>query len=230
SFHESQGQRMAFTFGENLWKWRLQSHVSHKTFEKFDNFTDKIIQYLGTSTARKSLVVQHESFYNSGDVLEITAQFFNKNYEFDENARLTLALQNKETKATKNYDLLKGSNSYKVNFDGLSPGTYTFQVKELNTNTNYSGTFEVLDFDIEKQFVNPDFNRLQQLSLQNNGSVFMPNQLESLIKNLIEDNQYVSIQKERVQKSPLIDWIWLLIIVVIVFATEWFMRKYHGLL
>jgi hypothetical protein len=230
SLHESQGQRMAFTFGENLWKWRLQSHVNQKTFEKFDNFTDKIIQYLGTSTARKSLVVQHESFYNSGDVMEITAQFFNKNYEFDENARLTLALQNKETKATKNYDLLKGSNNYKVNFDGLSPGTYTFQVKELNTNTTYSGIFEVLDFDIEKQFVNPDFNRLQQLTLQNNGSVFIPNQLETLIQNLLEDSQFSSIQKERVQKSPLIDWIWLLIMVVSLFTIEWFLRKYHGLL
>jgi len=230
SLYENQGQRLAFTFGENLWKWRLNSHVQNKTFEKFDNFTDKIIQYLGTSSARKSLVVNHESFYNSGDILEITAQFFNKNYEFDENARLTLTLQNKETKSSKNYDLLKSTNSYKANFDGLAAGAYTFQVKELNTNTSYNASFEVLDFDIENQFVNPDISRLKQLSAQNKGTLFLPNQVEGLIKSLAEDNQFVPIQKERVQKSPLIDWIWLLIIVVSLFATEWFMRKYHGLL
>ncbi|MFN4199077.1 MAG: hypothetical protein ACK4FS_08645, partial [Flavobacterium sp.] len=230
AFYESQGQRMAFTFGENLWKWRLQSHVEHKNFEKFDGFADKIIQYLSTGDARKSLVVNHERFYNSGDILDITAQFFNKNYEFDENARLTLRLENKETKATKNYDLLKSATTYKVNLDGLEPGAYTFQVKELNTNTTYTGGFDVLDFDIEQQFVNPDLKRLNQLAVQQGGTVVMPNQITSLIQKLVDAPEFVSVQKERIQKSPLIDWVWLLILVVTFFATEWFLRKYHGLL
>lgn len=230
SFYESQGQRMAFTFGENLWKWRLQSHVEHKNFEKFDGFADKIIQYLSTGDARKSLVVNHERFYNSGDILDIMAQFFNKNYEFDENARLTLRLENKETKATKNYDLLKSSTTYKVNLDGLDPGAYTFQVKELNTNTTYTGGFDVLDFDIEQQFVNPDLQRLNQLAVQQGGTVVMPNQITSLIQKLVDAPEFVSVQKERIQKSPLIDWVWLLLLVVGLFATEWFMRKYHGML
>jgi hypothetical protein len=44
-------------------------------------------------------------FYNSGDAIEITAQY-NKNYEFDDKARLTIIITNIETKQTKNYDLL----------------------------------------------------------------------------------------------------------------------------
>jgi hypothetical protein len=51
------------------------------------------------------LVVSHE-FYNSGDAIEIT-EYFNKNYEFDDKARLTIIITNIETKQTKNYDLLK---------------------------------------------------------------------------------------------------------------------------
>jgi hypothetical protein len=112
AFAENQGRRTAFLLGENSWKWRLQSHIDNQGFEKYDVFVDKIIQYLATSASKKSLVVTHESFYNSGDEIIINAQYFNKNYEFDEKARLTITVTNAETKQSKNYDLLKGNNSF----------------------------------------------------------------------------------------------------------------------
>ena len=90
--------------------------------------------------------------------------------------------------------------------------------------------FEVLDFEIEKQFVNPDKSRLEQLASNTNGTVFYPNQMDSLIKSLLENENYIPTQKETIKKSPLIDWISLLILAIITLATEWFTRKYNGLL
>ncbi|MFT7165120.1 MAG: hypothetical protein ACI9CZ_001707, partial [Flavobacterium sp.] len=132
AFAENQGRRAAFLLGENFWKWRLQSNVENKSFDKFDVFIDKTIQFLASNNSKKSLVVNHESFYNSGEAIEISAQYFNKNYEFDEKARLSIAVINTETNQAKNYDLLKSDNSYKVNLDGLAAGNYNFTVKELN--------------------------------------------------------------------------------------------------
>lgn len=142
------------------------------------------------------MVVSHESFYNSGDALDITAQYFNKNYEFDDKARLTIIITNTETKQTKNYDLLKGNNFYKVNLDGLAAGAYNFSVKELNSNTSYSSHFEILDFDREKQFVNPDLEKLSQLATQTKGVVYFPNQVDALITSLLEDDDYKAIEKQ----------------------------------
>lgn len=230
AFAENQGKRTAFLLGENSWKWRLQSHIDNQSFEKYDVFVDKIIQYLASTTSRKSLVVTHESFYNSGEAIEINAQYFNKNYEFDEKARLTITVTNAETKQTKNYDLLKGNNSFSVNLDGLSTGKYNFIVKELNTNTSYSSHFEILDFDIEKQFVNPDVVKLKQLALQTNGKAFFENQADDLIQQLLENKEYKSIEKNVSTKTPLIDWVWLLILITVLLTTEWFVRKYNGLL
>ncbi|HEY6143009.1 MAG TPA: hypothetical protein VIV55_06190 [Flavobacterium sp.] len=230
AFAENQGKRSAFLLGENIWKWRLQSHVDNQSFEKFDVFTDKIIQFLASNDSKKSLVVNHESFYNSGEAIEILASYFNKNYEFDEKARLTISVTNTKTKQTKNYDLLKGNNSFKVNLDGLSAGGYNFSVKELNSKTSYSGHFEILDFDIEKQFVNPDVEKLNQLVTQTQGKAYYPNQIDDLIKSLLENEDYKAIQKEIVSKTPLIDWIWLLILLAITLASEWFIRKYNGML
>jgi hypothetical protein len=230
AFAENQGKRSAYLLGENSWKWRLQSHIDNQSFEKFDVFVDKIIQFLASNNSKKSLVVNHESFYNSGEAIEILASYFNKNYEFDEKARLTISVTNTKTKQTKNYDLLKGNNSYKVNLDGLSAGAYNFSVKELNSKTSYSSHFEILDFDIEKQFVNPDVEKLSQLATQTQGKVYYPNQVDSLIKSLLENENYKAVQKEIVTKNPLIDWVWLLVLIAITLASEWFLRKYNGML
>lgn len=229
-FTENGVKRNAYLFGENIWKWRVESHLKTKSFEQFDIFMDKTVQFLASNALKKSLVVTHESFYNSGETIEITGQYFNKNYEFDENAQLTIQLKNKNTNAVKNYDFLKGNNEYKVNLDGLEAGQYSFVVKENSSKTSYAGTFEVLDFEIEKQFVNPDTARLNQLAANTNGKVFYPDQADALIRMLLENPEYIPVEKAVITKSPLIDWKGLLILLGLTLALEWFIRKYNGLL
>ena len=109
-------------------------------------------------------------------------------------------------------------------------GQYTFSVKELNSNTSYNGFFEILDFDIEKQFVNPDVLKLNQLATQTGGKTFMPNQVDTLIKLLLENQDYKAVQKAIVKKTALVDSIWLLILIAIALSSEWFIRKYNGLI
>jgi hypothetical protein len=230
TFTENGSKRNAYLLGENIWKWRLENHLTKKSFDDFDLFTDKIIQFLVSNASKKNLNVSYESFYNSGENIEIIAEYFNKNYEFDDKAQLTIQVVNSKTKAAKKYDLLKATNSFKVNLDGLEAGNYTFKVTEKQSNSSFSGSFEVLDFEIEKQFVNPDKNRLEQLASNTNGKAFYPNQIENLIQSLIENENYIPTQKETIKKTPLIDWIWLLVLVVLSLATEWFVRKYNGLL
>lgn len=230
TFSEKGNSRSAYLLGENSWKWRMESHVMNQSYEKYDQFIDKIIQYLSTNSAKKSLLVEHESFYNSGETIEIFAQYFNKSYELEENANLSINLTNKNTKSTKNYNFSKANNGYQAIFDGLEPGNYAFQVKESSSNAIYNGTFEVLDFDVEKQFVNPDVSKLQQLANQNKGEVIHPNQIDKLIQKLLEKDTYLPVEKSLVKNSPLIDWIFLLIILAFSLASEWFIRKFNGLL
>jgi hypothetical protein len=230
TFVENQALRSAYLFGENIWKWRSDSYATKKNFSDFDVFVDKTIQYLASDNARKALVVTHERFYNSGEGIEITAQYFNKNYELDEKARLTIAVTNIKTKQVKNFDLLRSTNAFQVNLDGLAAGNYKFTIKELNSNSSYSSGFEVLDFDVEKQFVNPDWNKLNQLAIQTQGKAYIPNQVDALIKQLLEDESYKAVQKTIATKSPLVDWVWLLVLLALSLAAEWFIRKYNGML
>jgi hypothetical protein len=229
TFSEKGTSRNAYLLGENSWKWRMESFVLNQSYEKYDLFIDKIIQYLSTNSAKKSLLVEHESFYNSGETIEIFAQYFNKSYELEENANLSITLTNKNTKSTKNYNFSKANNGYQAIFDGLTPGNYAFQVKETTSNASYNGTFEVLDFDVEKQFVNPDVSKLQQLANQNNGEIIYPNQIDKLVQKLLQKDTYLPVEKTIIKNSPLIDSLWLLVIIVVSLTIEWFTRKYNGL-
>jgi hypothetical protein len=83
---------------------------------------------------------------------------------------------------------------------------------------------------MEKQFVNPDVSRLQQLATNTNGELFHPNQIESLIEQLLKNPNFSPIEKEVTKKSPLIEWFWLLIFLLLTLGSEWFIRKYNGLL
>jgi hypothetical protein len=58
----------------------------------------------------------------------------------------------------------------------------------------------------------------------------LANQVDELIQSLLTNENYKPIQKEIIKKTPVIDWVWLLIIIVLALGTEWFIRKYNGLL
>ena len=225
---EKPNNRAAFLMGENSWKWRLQSHLKNQSFDDYDRFVDKTVQFLVSNNSRKSLVVNHENFYYSNDNIEITAQYFNKNYEFDSKAQLSITLENKKTKELKRYDLLKGTSNFKVILDGLPSGNYKFKVEEFASKSSYTGSFEIIEFDIERQFTSPNVSKLKQLALQTNGQIYSPNQIEKLIEKLVNDEQYKPIQKEIIKKVPLIEWKILLSILILFLALEWFIRKYNG--
>ncbi|HUH52175.1 MAG TPA: hypothetical protein VLZ11_08750 [Flavobacterium sp.] len=229
-FAERQQQRMAVLLGEGIWKWRLSHYSKTESFEDFDLFINKIIRYLATDNKRKSLVVNHERFYNPDEDVQITAQYFNKNYEFDQDAKLSLILKNTTTNESKAHDLLLSHNYYKANLNGLSPGNYSFVLKESTSNTVYNGSFEVIDFDIEKQYSGANYTKLQLLAQNTGGKVFFENQLEDLISQLLQNDQFKAVEKQRSKKLPLIDF-WVLLGVIIAFLSlEWLVRKYNGLL
>jgi hypothetical protein len=67
------------------------------------------------------------------------------------------------------------------------------------------------------------------LANQNNGTLIFPNQMEALIQKLLQKNTYLPVEKTIIKNSPLIDSLWLLVIIVVSLAIEWFTRKYNGL-
>ncbi|MFP4846779.1 VWA domain-containing protein [Winogradskyella sp. PE311] len=222
--------KFAILNGEGIWRWRAQSYLNSNSFIDFDNFIGKLVQYLSSNKKRNRINIDYKSFYNGNDAVVIAAQYFNKSFEFDKSASLSIILKNKESNSRREIPLLLNTNSYSVDLSGISAGTYEFTVKHNSESVSASGSFQVLEYNVEKQFLNADIDKLQLLAENSKGKAFFSKDYDNLLSDLLSDNRYKTIQKSTKNIVPLIDWYYLLGIIAIGLFLEWFIRKYNGLI
>ena len=93
-----------------------------------------------------------------------------------------------------------------------------------------SGTFVIVPFDVEQQFLNANTQALKTVANTSQGSFGTLETIPELMETLINDDRYKPVQKSKENIVPLIDWKWLLGVLVLLLSSEWFLRKYHGLI
>lgn len=227
---EANGKREAILFGENIWQWRAQSYVNTKSFNDFDNFIGKMVQYLASNKTRNRLNVEYESFYNGSGSIIVKAQFFDKNFQFDARETLTISVTDKISNEEKSFPFILKNNNYQVDLSNLPPSEYTFKVYAKNENISQTGSFQILEYDVEQQFLNADAPKLQRLASNSGGKSYFADNIHAIADDLLQDNRFVSIQKSNKNTIPLVDWEYLLFLIVLSLAIEWFLRKYNGLI
>ena len=230
STFEAEGNKFALLNGEGIWRWRAQSYLDMESFNDFDNFIGKLIQYLSSNKQRNRINIDYKSFYNGNDDIIISAQYFNKNFEFDNSAALTLVLRHQLNNDVREFPLLLNEGNYRVDLSGIDSGPYNFTLKHNTESVSVSGSFEVLKYNVEQQFLNADINKLESLANSSNGNSYFSDQLDDLVSNLLEDSRYQIIQKSTKNIVPLINWKYLLGIIALSLFSEWFIRKYNGLI
>ena len=230
STFEADGCKFALLNGEGLWRWRAQSYLDTESFNDFDNFIGKIVQYLSSNKQRNRINIDYKSFYNGNDDIIISAQYFNKNFEFDNSAALTLVLRNEENNTVREFPLLLSEGNYRVDLSGVDSGIYKFTLKHNTESVSTSGSFEVLEYNVEQQFLNADINKLMSLARSSEGNGYFSDQFDSLVNDLLNDSRYQIIQKSTKNIVPLIRWKYLLGIIALCLFSEWFIRKYNGLI
>ncbi|OEY71454.1 hypothetical protein [Salegentibacter salarius] len=218
----------AFIFGENIWRWRSTSFLENKSFEKFDNFFGKLIQNLASAKQRERLTLDYKSFYYENESVKLSANFFDQNYQFAPNANLNISVED-SLKNIESQFILK-NNAYEVDLGSLAPGTYDFKITEKGTQLSRSGSFEIIAYNIEQKFISANKNAMEALAKNSETKVYYPNQIQELINGLLSTDKYKPVQKSQQKNVPLIDWCYLLFLLVSILAAEWFFRKYKGLI
>jgi hypothetical protein len=176
------------------------------------------------------LEVSNETFYYNNKSIKISAQYFDKNFVFDSRASLLISVTNKETKVKKEIPLLLKSNFYEVDLNNLEAGEYIYKVSVNGNTVSRSGNFTILNFNVEQQFLNADVTKLSSVATNTNGKAYFISDQEKLITTLLKDDAFQKIQKSEQKIVPLIDWKYLLGLIVLSLSMEWFLRKYNGLI
>lgn len=228
---ELNGSRNAIFDGEGIWKWRAQSFIESKNYNEFDIFFGKVIQYLASNKRRSRLEVSYENFYYNNKSIQISAQYFDKNFVFNSNANLSILITDSDSKQSFEYPLLLNENYYEIDLSNLKAGEYIFKVSvndEIILTKN--GAFTILDFNVEQQFLNPDVTKLSRVATNTKGKDFFISDSFLLIDTLIKDDRFMQVEISKEKIEPLIEWRYLLGLIVLSLSIEWFLRKYNGLI
>ncbi len=223
-------RKQAFLLGADIWKWRAQSFRNLGSFEAFDTFFGKLLLYLSDSEQKERLRLNYENRYDNSTTARIAASFFDNTYVFDPDAALKLKIIGANTNFEREEPMLLRENQFVSDLGDLEPGEYTFTVKETKENISKSGSFSILDFDLEDQFLAANDDKLERLAEANGGQHYYPTQTDKLLTDLIADERFTPIQKSNKNVVSLIDFRWLLALMVVALASEWTIRKYNGLL
>ena len=228
--YNNENSRHAVLLGTEFWKWRLKAFQLSDRFDSFDGFFNVIFQFLSTQKKAKRLLVTHDPIFDGSNAIEIFAQFFDENFQVNSNAQLEIEVNTPQFNQPLLFPLSLVGNTYNVDLSSLKPGNYNYKLRTTDQLISTAGQFEILDFNIESQFLNADFEQLNLLAKETGGRVFLENQYDDLIDQLLKNPNYKSIQKINKKAVPLIEYKWLLLLLIFSLATEWFIRKYNGLI
>lgn len=225
---ENNNQKGAILLGENSWRWRMNSFTSTKTFELFDGFMSKSIQYLASNSKNNRLNIDINPLYYANETIQISASYLDKNYNFDNRAKLWLTVNSKENNFIKKVPFALINNRFSVEISNIPPGEYLYTVSVENQENKASGNFKIVPFEVEQQFTNANDVKLKIVASKTKGQIYYNEQEAKLIADLKADNRFKIIQKSSIIETPLINWKWLLGFIILSLTIEWFVRKYYG--
>ncbi len=122
------------------------------------------------------------------------------------------------------------NNSYEIELNDLKSGENHFSVVNKVTKERQNGTFFITAYDVEQEILGSNKKALISLARNSEGLSYYPTQIKDLIQKLLNDQEYFAVQKENKKMISLIDWKWLLGIIILSLSSEWFIRKYRGLI
>lgn len=223
-------RRFVTLFGEGIWKWRMQSKIENNTFEVFDALLSTIVQFSASKKSQDKLFLDYKKLFFNNTKPEIHARLLDKNMTLRTDAQLQVSLTNKQTKENRQIPFYIDGNTYQVTLPVLVPGDYSFSVNSSGLDITKSGSFRVLDYQVEEQFTTANIDYLKKWAVAQQSEVLNKENILKTINELTQKPAYKPVQKSTKKQRFLIDWHWLLALIILSLSAEWFLRKYHGLL
>ncbi len=117
-----------------------------------------------------------------------------------------------------------------MNLGQLASGTYSWTtIAKFQGKTLFkSGEFVVEDVAIESLDTRANFSVLNQLTTQSDGSFETLNNYSKLIDQIAARKDITSVRYSDSGFTSLIDWVWIFVLLILLFGTEWFLRRFWG--
>ncbi|MCO5268873.1 MAG: VWA domain-containing protein [Brumimicrobium sp.] len=228
-FGKNQNTKFALTYGVGLWNWGMLDYSENQSQDNFNSIIRKTIQYLIVKENTSRLRIQIPSISNTNIDFVVGASFYNDSYEPITDPKIKFELKNEQGESL-SYEFIPLEKTYTLNLGKLPVGRYSWKASTEFNNIPFSkeGNFAISDISIEKQDTKANHQLLKQIAENGGGEFSMLKNYSETYSNIETRKDIVPIAFESSTYSKLVDYIWLLLLIVSVFTIEWVLRRYFG--
>ena len=228
-FLQQNNLRSGVLYGEGLWRWKLNDFVRTGSHDAFRDLWSKIFNYLLVKQQGAGLRVEFQKRFTIDEDVIVNASFYNASLEPITKPLIEMKVTAENGKVYRSQFGVFGS-SYKLSLGKLKAGKYNWSAKTSYDGKSYSkqGYFVVEDIQIEKSETTANHGVMKQLAKQSNGKFYQLNQYESLLSDIEKREDIANVQYEETAFNDLMDYFSIFLLLFLLLAGEWFLRRYLG--
>ena len=228
AFCQQEGIRRAFVVGEGMWRWRLQDYQMTGSHNDFDQLVEKMVVYTSLQTNKERLHVTTRHIYRLGENVVIEAELYDDNYEPVNTPEVSLELRSDLQSSAQQYAFNRSGNGYSLPLGTLEPGQYAYTASTTLAGKRYtaSGNFIVEDINLEQVNHVADHALLNTIAQTTGAQMLYPDQLDQLPQLLADRDDLKSVVYAHTRYTELLNLPLLFILIVLLLAAEWGIRKW----
>lgn len=229
-FGKDQDRKSGLIYGTGIWSWRLHDYKRNGSHVNFDALLQQIIRYLSLQTDNSLLKVLAEDRYLNGAPVMLKTELRNKSGELIWDIPLTVTLNHEQEDRTYSFELIPNPPFYSLNAGYLTEGVYSYEITGRlgEEDLKATGRFVVEGSSIENSMLEADWSLLNRIATHTGGNFYTINDMQRLVSDLKEDETMASISRTEKSLDKLINFQLLLFMLLLLLATEWFLRKFYG--
>lgn len=225
------GLRTIYLSSNDIWKWKLQGKDSQSI--GFDRFIQNSLKWLASAGQKEKFSIRTaRKEYSPGETVEFIAELYSETYEPIESGEI-------------NVNIKAGSDEYPISLTSLGNGIYSGEFIPKNEN-DYSyeaiavaqsglvekatGRFIVGGNEIEFYNTTSDYNFLISITRPFKGNVYFSGAVSEYLSRLKALDKKASREYVHTFEWQYYTDYSVLIIIILLFSIEWFIRKREGML
>ena len=219
--------------GYGLWRWDMLSDAGSGMDQMVEHFIGNAIRWLTTQEDSRRIRVQSsKQIYAAQDAVAFTAQVYDDTYQPLEDAQVEVRAQNGSETSPIVLNAL-GSGQYQGEYESLREGEYTFTATVTANGAaigSDQGTFSVGGLNAE--FLDTRMNKslLQQIAAHTGGKYYDGDNFGSIAFDVASMPNFKPRDVSKSAEIEIWNSRWMLTLVLLTFALEWFLRKRNGML
>lgn len=229
-FKQLNNKKIAVVNGEGIWRWSIYEWKKNKNNEVIHDLIKQTVQYIHTQKDKRPFVLYVDKpKFHVYEKVGLAATYKSDMGELNNHPEVQLNIKPNIATASNLMDRL--GNSYKSDLGYLPAGNYHVTATLNNGQQKYSSevSFEVVDYDMELIRTHANYEVMHQIADNSGGQFFTWAQMEQAIAALMHDDAATTILKQHIQEKVLINYKLFFFLILLLFGSEWFLRKYFNL-